>query len=44
MEMKKFITFQMLQNEENGRQMMTQGQDESTLWVNQLSQKNVMYN
>jgi hypothetical protein len=44
MEMKKFITFQMLQSEENGRQMIIQGQGENTLQVNQLSPKKVMYN
>jgi len=43
MEMKKFITFQMLQSEENARQMIIQGQGENTLQVNQLSPKK-MYN
>jgi hypothetical protein len=42
MEMIKFITFQMLQNEDNGKQMMIQGQLQlAILFVNVLKLKTI---
>jgi len=42
MEMIKFITFQMLQNEDNGKQMMIQGQLQlAILFINVLKLKTI---